>query len=93
MSKNTYKLKKSEIKEIIKEEVARVITEIDDPTSVDLREMTQKAIANLEEHSDLLKEITYYLSHEGYQQQDLLELIKAHGVYMGFLERILEDLR
>lgn len=87
------KLKKGEIKQIIKEEVVRVLQELENPTSVELRELTQRAIANLEEHAELLKEITYYLSTAGTDQRDILELIKAHGTYMGMLEQILENLR
>lgn len=90
---NKFKLKKGDIKRIIREECVRAINEIDNPNSTELRELTQKALANLEEHAELIKEITYHLSFEGQTQNDILALIKAHGVYMGLLERILEDLR
>lgn len=92
MNTNTFKLKKSDITRIIKEEVQRLLAEADDPSTTQIREATQHAISNLDQHVDLLQAIVTHVSMGGGDNHDILELIKAHGTYRALLERALETL-
>lgn len=93
MSENIYRLKKSEIDQIIKEECKRSIMEIEGqtPSTVDLKEKVQRAIAILEtEFVDLHQELAAHLTSQGASNRDLIELIKTFGTYTEALSQVYE---
>lgn len=95
MSDKTYVLKKQEIRQIIREECERSLKEINDqnPSGVELKEKTRKAVAILStEFVDLHHELAAHLASAGTNNKALIELIKTFGQYVESLSQILESI-
>jgi bacterioferritin (cytochrome b1) len=90
---NKFNITKGEAKKIIREEVEKVLKELENPNDNELRQMIQDALANLEEHASLIQQITFQLASNGVDNRGAVELVKAHSLYLKMLENALESLR
>lgn len=82
---------KEKVREIIEEQYKKIMLE-QAQDAAQLEDMLDTAIGQMNEHAELMKEVTFYLTTEEDDKDLAQEFVKAHGAYTRILKEVQESI-